>query len=215
MKVHAGIWALTNPLLPLFIITLACVSRHYLSVDKYYYLPSNNQQSLFDGGKVEHYFKKVKSFLDRHPNEVVTIIIANPENVSVVDVWQPIFESTGLANMSYTPPQPSMSRDDWPTLKEMLDAGTRLVAFMDKGADPTSVPYILPQFDMMWEDEFDPTKPNFPCKVDRTAGSLSPDQKLNLINQNLNHDLLPFGNIGLKIPDRLDSPRTNSVHSYV
>jgi len=165
---------------------------------------------LFNGGKVKDYFGKVKYFLDRHPNEVITIIIANPENVSA-EVWQPIFETSGLAAMAYAPPQTPMSREDWPTLRELLDAGKRLVVFMDKGAEGKSVPYLLPQFTMMWEDEYDPTDPEFPCKVDRTSGPLTPPQQLNLINHNLNIDLMPIGN-GLRIPDRLDSPRTNGIY---
>ena len=66
----------------------------------------------------------------------------------------------------------------------------------------------------MWEDEYDPTNSKFPCAVDRTTGTLPPDQQLNLINHNLNTNFFPFGR-GLRIPDRLDSPRTNGVHSYV
>jgi hypothetical protein len=104
---------------------------------------------LFNGGKVQDYFGKVKHFLDKHPNEVLTIIIANPENV-LASVWQPIFESTGLANMSYVPPQSPMTREQWPALKEMLDSGKRLVVFIDKGAEENTVPYLLPQFPMMW-----------------------------------------------------------------
>jgi len=168
--------------------------------------------SLFDGGKVEDYLKIVKAFLDRHPNEVLTLILANPEKVSVPDVWQPIFESSGLANMSYVPAQIPLTREDWPTLKEMLDSGKRVVVFMDKGAEDGSVNYILPQFTMMWEDEYDPTDPEFPCKVDRTAPPLEASQQLTLINQNLNVNLIPFGR-GLRLPDRLDSLRTNSIYS--
>jgi len=166
---------------------------------------------LYDGGKVVNYFGKVKRFLDRHPNEVLTIIIANPENLSAT-VWQPIFESSGLEDMVYVPPQTPMAREEWPTLGEMLDSGKRLVVFLDKGADEKSVPYLLPQFTMMWEDEYDPTNSSFPCKVDRTSGPLSPSQQINLINHNLNIDLMPIGR-GLRIPDRLNSPRTNSVYS--
>jgi len=173
----------------------------------------HNTCGLFDGGTVEHYFKKVKHFLDRHPNEVLTIIIANPENVQA-DVWQPIFESTGLADIAYIPPQTPMTREDWPTLKEMLDSTRRVVVFMDKGAEDGTVPYLLPQFTMMWEDEYDPTDSEFPCKVDRTAGSLSPSQQLNLINHNLNLNLIPIGR-GVRIPDRWDSPRTNGISSIV
>ena len=51
-------------------------------------------QGLFNGGKVNDYFSRVKHFLDRHPNEVLTIIIANPDKVGA-KVWQPIFESSG------------------------------------------------------------------------------------------------------------------------
>ena len=51
--------------------------------------------------------------------------------------------------MAYVPPQSPMMRDDWPTLKEMLDAGKRLVVFIDKGADERTVPYLLPQFSMV------------------------------------------------------------------
>jgi hypothetical protein len=54
--------------------------------------------------------------------------------------------------MSYVPPQIPMMREDWPTLKEMLDSEKRLVIFIDKGADEktlASVPYLLPQFTMV------------------------------------------------------------------
>lgn len=66
----------------------------------------------------------------------------------------------------------------------------------------------------MWEDEYDPTDRKFTCKVDRTSGPLQPSQQLNLINHNLNVDLMPIGR-GIRLPDRLNSPRTNSIHSYV
>ena len=65
-----------------------------------------------------------------------------------------------------------------------------------------------------WEDNYDPTDPKFPCKVDRTAGTLKPSQQLNVINQNLNFNVIPVGR-GLRIPDRMDGPRTNSVYPYV
>jgi len=170
---------------------------------------------LYDGGKVVNYLRKVKRFLDRHPNEVLTIIIANPENLSA-SLWKPVFENSGIADMAYIPPQVPMTREDWPTLKEMLDSGKRVVIFIDKGAEEKSeeksVPYLLSQFTMMWEDEYDPTNSAFPCKVDRTSGPLLPSQQLNLANQNLNIDLMPIGR-GIRFPDRLNTPRTNSVHS--
>ena len=73
-------------------------------------------------------------------------------------VWQPILESSGkhppcpssyetgknnniigLADIAYVPPQIPMSREEWPTLKEMLDSTKRVVVFMDKGAEDGTV----------------------------------------------------------------------------
>ncbi|KAF8183667.1 PLC-like phosphodiesterase [Pholiota molesta] len=172
---------------------------------------------LFDGGSVEKYLKKVKRFLDRHPNEVLTLILTNPENVSIGKVWKSIFDKTGMSEIAYVPPQPIMSRDDWPTLGEMIDANKRVVVFMDHGAENRnnpSVDFILPQFQMMWEDTYDPTNQAFPCKVDRTSGPLAPSQQLSLINHNLNANIFPIGR-GILIPDRLNSPRTNGISSIL
>ncbi|CAA7264432.1 unnamed protein product [Cyclocybe aegerita] len=170
---------------------------------------------LFDGGKVEDYLNKVKHFLDRHPNDVLTLIFTNPESVSVSKVWKPIFDKTGFTDMAYVPPQPVMSREDWPTLGEMIESGKRVVIFLDHGADSRTEPdveFILPQFQMVWEDKYDPTNSKFPCKVDRSQGPLAPSQQLNLINHNLNTNIFPIGR-GILIPDRLDSPRTNSIEA--
>jgi hypothetical protein len=51
--------------------------------------------------------------------------------------------------MAYVPPQTPMMREDWPTLREMLDSGKRLVVFIDKEAEEGSVPFLLPQFTMV------------------------------------------------------------------
>jgi len=172
---------------------------------------------LFDGGSVESYLTIVKRWLDSHPNEVLTLVFTNPEKASVDTVWAPIFQKTGIADMAFVPAQTSMTRDDWPTLGEMISSGKRVVIFLDHGAEARSdlaSAYILPQFQMMWEDKYDPTNSAFPCAVDRTAGPLAPGQQLNLINHNLNADIFPIGR-GILIPDRLSSPRTNGVNSIV
>jgi len=107
-----------------------------------------------------------------------------------------------------------MSRKDWPTLKDMISSGKRVVVFMDKGLQgrkKANAEFLLPEFKMVWEDKYDPTDISFPCRVDRTAGPLSPREQLNLINHNLNVNILPIGEHGLVLPDRFNSPRTNSV----
>lgn len=171
---------------------------------------------LFDGGSVEDYLLLVKQWLVENPYEVLTFIFTNPELHSVTDVWKPIFEKTGIADYAYVPPQPVMGRDDWPTLREFITTGKRVIIFLDKGADKRATPeqdYILPEFKMVWEDPYNPTDASFPCTVDRTAGPLPPTDQLYLINHNLNFDLMPFFKPGFKFPDRLNSLRTNGIYS--
>jgi len=171
--------------------------------------------SLFDGGSVENYLRQVKSFLDANPNEVVTIIVANKVNPPAMPKWKAVFDKSKMTDLAYVPPQPIMSRHDWPTLKDMISSGKRVVVFMDTGLEgrkEAKAEFILPEFKMVWEDEYDPTDITFPCKVDRTDGPLAPREQLNLINHNLNANILPLlGERGLLLPDRLNSPRTNSV----
>ena len=61
-------------------------------------------QALFDGGTVEAYLEKVNTFLTANPDEVLTLLFTNPENVSLKDVWDPAFQQSGVASLAYVPP---------------------------------------------------------------------------------------------------------------
>ncbi|KAG5637387.1 hypothetical protein H0H81_004764 [Sphagnurus paluster] len=167
-------------------------------------------QILFDGGTVENYLKRVKSWLDANPNEVLTFIFTNPEGVSIKDVWKPAFDNSGITPLAYVPPSRPVRRTEWPTLGQLINAGKRVVVFFDPGADTGGVDFILPQFEMIWEDPFSPTDKNFPCRVDRTRGPLSNDDHAHLINHNLNVNLIPIGD-GVLVSDRANAATTNSI----
>lgn len=107
------------------------------------------KQALFDGGTVASYFSTVASFLSSNPNEVLTLLLTNPESVSLTDVWAPLFEAAGLSSQAFVPSTTPLAQADWPTLGELIDAGTRLVVFMDYGAETGGVEYILPEFEMV------------------------------------------------------------------
>lgn len=157
------------------------------------------------------YLTKVHDFLVANPNEVITLIFTNPEGASVADVWDPAFKASGVADFAFVPPHQPMKQSEWPTLGEMIDSGKRVVVFLDADADvPPTVPYILPEFPMIWETPFSVTDSNFPCSVDRIAGPLSTEDHMYMINHSLNKDLL---GLGIIISDPLDAPTTNSVAS--
>jgi hypothetical protein len=67
--------------------------------------------------------------MDANPNEVFTFIFTNPEGVSPKNVWDPIFQQSGIVSMVYTPPHLPMKASEWPTLGEMIDSGKRIVVF--------------------------------------------------------------------------------------
>jgi hypothetical protein len=73
---------------------------------------------------------KIKRFLDRRPNEIVSIIFeAYVDEADVEDA----FDEAGLLDYLHEQPldQP------WPTLRELIAAGTRLVVFTDeRGEEP-------------------------------------------------------------------------------
>lgn len=126
--------------------------------------------ALFDGGSVLSYLKLVKTFLDNNPNEVLTLLFTNPEGLSPATVWKPIFDAagmyhllslskalahelvlTGISNLTYIPSSLPVKQSDWPTLGSMIDAGTRVVVFLDSQADgPAPVNFILPEFSMVF-----------------------------------------------------------------
>ena len=69
-------------------------------------------QILFDGGTVEAYLNRVKTFLDANPNEVLTLIFTNPEGASLKDVWDPAFQQSGVASFAYVPPSIPVKQSD-------------------------------------------------------------------------------------------------------
>ena len=107
--------------------------------------------ALFSGVTPTAYLTTVKSWLDANPDEVLTFLFTNPEGLSLPDVWAPVFEASGIAPLAYVPPHVPMKRTEWPPLGELIDAGTRVVVFLDAGADGAdgTVDYILPEFQMV------------------------------------------------------------------
>ncbi len=50
--------------------------------------------------------------------------------------------------MSYIPPSLPVQQSAWPTLGELIEAGTRVVNFVDYiGDDGTTLPYISEEFE--------------------------------------------------------------------
>ena len=68
--------------------------------------------ALFDGGTVADYLATVVTWLNANPNEVLTLILTNPENVSLQNFWKPAFEQSGVASFAYVPPHLPMRQNE-------------------------------------------------------------------------------------------------------
>lgn len=89
---------------------------------------------------------------------VLTILLVNA-GVPLAD-YAKVFYRTGFDVISYVPPasmggssdqRGCMGIVDWPSVEDMVASGKRAVVFLSAGADEGSVPYLLPEFDYMFE----------------------------------------------------------------
>ncbi|KAK9372295.1 PLC-like phosphodiesterase [Lipomyces chichibuensis] len=162
---------------------------------------------LENAGTVTQFLRTVKSWLDIHHNEVVTLLITNGDSVPIAE-FDSAFNSSGIRDYAYIPPVSPLAMNDWPTLQDLINAGTRLIVFLDYGANVTEVPYILEEFEYYFETPYDQTDCTFSqCRIDRPSKA-SASGRMYLVNHTLNIDLL---NTGILVPDRDGAATTNSL----
>ncbi|KAI8990557.1 PLC-like phosphodiesterase [Trametes punicea] len=159
--------------------------------------------SLYDGGSLQDYLTEVKAWMDANPNDVVSLLIVNSDNLPPSQ-YDSVFKAVGLDTLAYAPPTASLTVDAWPTLGSLIDSGKRLVAFLTTKADFNSVPYLIDEFSNVWETAFDVTDTTFNCDVNRTNGD--PSTQMYLINHFLDKVLA-----GFPVPDPDDANKTNAV----
>ncbi|KAF9481650.1 PLC-like phosphodiesterase [Pholiota conissans] len=144
--------------------------------------------SLFDGGSLQDYLTLVKQWLDANPNEVLSLLIVNIDNLPPAN-YDTVFKAVGLDAVSYAPSSSPIAQTSWPTLGSMIDSGKRLLTFLDNAADLTAVPYLMDEFSNIWETEFNVVDPSFNCDVNRTH-STDPTTQMFLINHFLDKIVL-------------------------
>lgn len=160
--------------------------------------------SLYNGGPLQDYLTTVKTWMNLNPNDVVTILIVNIDNLPASQ-YASVYVAAGVDQMSYSPSNASLSASSWPTLNSMITAGTRLVTFMDNAANFASVPYIIDEFTNVWETAFDITNiALFDCTVNRSKAD--PTTSMFLINH-----FLDTSTLGILVPDVANANVTNAV----
>ncbi|EKM61361.1 uncharacterized protein PHACADRAFT_247911 [Phanerochaete carnosa HHB-10118-sp] len=166
-------------------IRLLQVQAHNLSSDIQL---CHTSCDLLNGGTLDNYLSQVKTWMDGNPNDVVTMLIVNSDNLDP-SLFDQVYKSAGVDTLSYNPPAASMPATGWPTLGTLIDAGTRLVTFLSTTANFAEVPYLIDEFSNVFETPFDVTT-TFDCSVNRTSGD--PTTQMFLINHFLDQVILGF-----------------------
>ena len=85
--------------------------------------------ALLNVGAFSEIVVSLKTWLDNHPREVVTLLVGNGDDNILIEEFKPVFEEAGAVDMVFAPGS-SLGLGDWPTLGELIDSGKRLIVFM-------------------------------------------------------------------------------------
>ena len=167
-----------------------------------------------DGGSLVNHLSAVRDFLETHPTEVVTLLFVNTG--VPLEHWAKAYYDTGLDLLSYAPPRwkryGNMHIEDWPTIASMVATNKRLVTFLSSGANEDVVPYLLWEWNYVFETNFGVEAPDqYTCAPARPrwpAGYV-PD-RLSLVNHFLYAKFL-----GFRYPNASFAGTTNAAGFHV
>lgn len=122
--------------------------------------------NLLDAGPLSTWLSAINDWLRANPNEVVTILLVNVNNAPASD-FDAAFQASGLSRLGYET-QTTAPTTNWPTLGSMISQGTRVVSFVTNIDYSPSMPYLLPEFNFVFETPFEVTElTGFNCTADR------------------------------------------------
>lgn len=123
---------------------------------------------LLDAGPLDQWLARIKFWMDRNPNEVVTILLVNSDNQPATD-YGTAFDRSGLGIYGYTPTS-AAATTSWPTLQDMISTNKRLVTFIAPLTPAATYPYLLDEFTYVFETPFDVRNlTSFSCVLDRPS----------------------------------------------
>ncbi|KAI5247196.1 hypothetical protein E4T43_02264 [Aureobasidium subglaciale] len=171
--------------------------------------------TLLDAGTLSNWLSEIKTWMDGNPNEVVTVLLVNSDDSSASDLAS-AYTTAGIASYAYTPVT-TTAPSEWPTLQTLINDGTRLINFVASLDDNSAAPYLLDEFDYIFENNYDNTSPsNFSCAVNRPSGittnSALQKNLMPLMNHFLYQTTSLFGTI-IESPDLGNISTTNSASS--
>ncbi|KAL8775238.1 MAG: hypothetical protein Q9209_000244 [Squamulea sp. 1 TL-2023] len=123
--------------------------------------------ALLDAGLLSDWLATIKSWLDRHPYDVVTILLVNSDLATASDL-DGEFKTAAISSYAYAPVSASAASISWPTLNDLISDGKHLVTFVADIIPSVDAPYLLDEFTFVFENPYSVTElSNFSCTPQR------------------------------------------------
>ncbi|KAL8908577.1 MAG: hypothetical protein Q9171_005374 [Xanthocarpia ochracea] len=169
--------------------------------------------SLLDAGTLSSWLATIKSWLDKHPHDVVSIILVNADHATASDL-DGEFKAAAVRSYAYAPVSTMAASISWPTLNDLISSGKRLVTFVADIAPSTAAPYLMDQFTFVFENPYSVTSlSNFSCTPQRPAvveGQTSAAVQSGRLPL-MNHFLNVQQSFDIQIPDVGNLSVTNAI----
>lgn len=125
---------------------------------------------LLDAGTLSEWLREVGAWMASNPNDVVTVLLVNGAGADASSLAQH-YEAAGITtDLAYTPAGSTAATQRWPTLQTLISRGTRLMNFVADLNDNTAAPYLMNEWDYIFENNYDVTSPSdFSCNIFRPA----------------------------------------------
>ncbi|KAL8732083.1 MAG: hypothetical protein Q9166_003037 [cf. Caloplaca sp. 2 TL-2023] len=125
--------------------------------------------SLLDAGPLSSWLATIKSWLDEHPYNVVTILLVNSDHATA-SALDGEFGAAAIRSYAYVPASATTSPTSWPTLNNFISSGKRLVTFIADITPSPTAPYLMDEFTFVFENPYSVTSlSNFSCTPQRPA----------------------------------------------
>ena len=164
---------------------------------------------ISDAGPLSTWLGTVNDWMDQNANDVVTVMLVNSDDAAVSQ-FGAAFEASGVSKYAFTP-RSTEATGDWPTLSEMITEGTRLVAFVASVEPDPVYPYLMAEFDYVFETAFEVTDSRlFNCTIERPTNLDVSDALAGNYLAMVNHFKSQAITAGAVVPDLEEIDRTNS-----
>lgn len=155
----------------------------------------------------------MRTWLDSNPNEVVTVLLVNGADAEVTELASAYATAGITTELAYTPNGASYESQQWPSLQSMISNGTRLINFVSGIGDNSAAPYLMDEFDFIFENNYENSSPtDFSCEANRPGAAVGNTARVsaNGMMPLLNHFLYQDLAFGIQSPNETYVTTTNA-----